>query len=166
MPYGNKDLHQHWFRQSLVTWSHIAISCTNVDLPYARSSEYLVCIFPTKKFMFRKSPPAVVAAAPLLTLLMTKMNLNTAGMIYLIHATLYPMTIWVEVGHTGSYHPQTTTIQGFFHYFHKLQIKILHGCNSNAIHKITMNFAHATIALLLWHMQNSKWFGLHATFKY
>ena len=44
-------------------------------------------------------------------------------MIYLLHAPLYPLTKWVEVGHTHSYHPQTNRIQGPFHYFLKLQIK-------------------------------------------
>ena len=93
-------------------------------------------------------------------------------MIYLLHAPLYPLTSWVEVGHTHNYHPQTTRIQGSFHYFHKLRVKIFHGRNRNLTHQITMNFAHASTVLLLWHVQiswsfshkwhsNSSWIWLY-----
>ena len=37
MPYGNRDLGQHWFRQWLVAWWHQAITWTNVDLASVRS---------------------------------------------------------------------------------------------------------------------------------
>ena len=32
MPYGGRELGQHWFRQWLVAWRHQAITWTNVDL--------------------------------------------------------------------------------------------------------------------------------------
>ena len=31
-PYGNTDLGQHWLRQWLIAWQHLAITWTNVDL--------------------------------------------------------------------------------------------------------------------------------------
>ena len=39
MPYGSRDLGQHWFRLWLVAWRHQAITWTNVDLSSLRSSD-------------------------------------------------------------------------------------------------------------------------------
>ena len=38
MPYGDRDLGQHWLRQWLVAWRHQAITWTNVDLSSVRFS--------------------------------------------------------------------------------------------------------------------------------
>ena len=38
-PYGDRDLSQHWLRESLVAWRHQAITWTNVDLSSGRSSD-------------------------------------------------------------------------------------------------------------------------------
>ena len=42
MPYGDRDLCQHWLRQWLVAWRHQAITWTNVDLSSVRSSDFLL----------------------------------------------------------------------------------------------------------------------------
>ena len=39
MPYGCRDLGQHWFRKWLVAWWHQAITWTNVDMSSLRSSD-------------------------------------------------------------------------------------------------------------------------------
>ena len=39
MPYGNRDLGQHWFRYWLVAWRHQAITSTNVDWSSVKSSD-------------------------------------------------------------------------------------------------------------------------------
>ena len=39
MPYGGRDLGQHWFRQWLVAWRHQAITWINVDLSSLRSCD-------------------------------------------------------------------------------------------------------------------------------
>ena len=39
MPYGIRDLRQHWFRQWLVAWQHQAITRTNVDLSSVTSDD-------------------------------------------------------------------------------------------------------------------------------
>ena len=38
MPFGDRDLGQHWLRQWLVTWRHQAITWTNIDLSSVRCS--------------------------------------------------------------------------------------------------------------------------------
>ena len=37
MPYGDRELCQHWLRQWLVAWRHQAITWTNIDLSSVRS---------------------------------------------------------------------------------------------------------------------------------
>ena len=78
MPYGDRDLGQHWLRSWLGAVRHQAITWTNVDLSSERSSDIHL-----RTISEAKSMPTITEVS--LQIIFTKFHWNLPGAYELMH---------------------------------------------------------------------------------